>query len=81
MSNERYLEVSEELVEMQTADALRKTQAAATQRQCDGPLGADFDGEHCIDCDIELPQVRLNYGYVRCTHCQEAADRAAKRRG
>jgi hypothetical protein len=69
-TNERYLEVSEALIALQTDDAIRKAQVAARARQCDGPLGEGFDGEHCIECDIELPQVRINYGCVRCTSCQ-----------
>lgn len=31
----------------------------------------DFDGEHCIDCEVEIPAARLKWGRVRCTACEE----------
>ena len=31
----------------------------------------DFDGVHCVDCDVEIPEVRLKWGRVRCTACEE----------
>ena len=31
----------------------------------------DFDGVHCVDCDVEIPAERLAWGRVRCTACQE----------
>lgn len=30
----------------------------------------DFDGKHCVDCEIEIPEVRLAMGKVRCVDCQ-----------
>lgn len=30
----------------------------------------DFDGEHCIDCDAEIPTLRLEMGRIRCVDCQ-----------
>lgn len=30
----------------------------------------DFDGEHCVDCDAEIPAARLKWGRVRCTMCE-----------
>lgn len=39
----------------------------------------DFDGKHCLDCEDELPQVRLAYGRIRCTPCQIAEDTRLKR--
>lgn len=30
----------------------------------------DFDGEHCIDCDTDIPEVRLKMGKIRCVDCQ-----------
>lgn len=35
----------------------------------------DFDGIHCVDCDIDLPELRLAMGRVRCTDCQNEEDR------
>lgn len=41
----------------------------------------DFDGVHCLDCEVDMPQVRLAYRRIRCTACQVAADKLAKLRG
>lgn len=38
----------------------------------------DFDGEHCIDCDIEIPERRLQMGRIRCIECQEAIEKREK---
>ena len=35
----------------------------------------DFDGEHCVDCDVEIPKVRLDMGKVRCVDCQHKLER------
>ncbi len=43
----------------------------------------DFDGEHCFDCGIDIPPLRLKMGADRCTECQEFEDKyqqALKRR-
>lgn len=40
----------------------------------------DFDGVHCIDCEIDIPQLRLNMGADRCTECQEMEDKRNSRR-
>jgi len=77
--NERLQESSEALVEMQTNHVLNQTRAAATTRQCDEAWAKDFDGEHCLDCGIEIPQIRINYGMVRCTTCQVRAERKSKK--
>lgn len=44
----------------------------------------DFDGEHCIDCEIEIPWQRLALNRIRCIDCQqhrERIDAAAARNG
>ncbi len=41
----------------------------------------DFDGEHCIDCEDDIPQVRLAMGRVRCVTCQSILERRAQGRG
>lgn len=41
----------------------------------------DFDGTHCVDCDIEIPQLRLTMGKVRCVDCQEILEKKNKMRG
>lgn len=39
----------------------------------------DFDGEHCVDCDVEIPIQRLNLGRVRCVDCQQFIEDKQKR--
>lgn len=41
----------------------------------------DFDGEHCIDCDAEIPEVRLNMGRIRCVECQSELELRNKLKG
>lgn len=41
----------------------------------------DFDGVHCIECDDEIPLLRLNMGKIYCVHCQEAREKLRKVRG
>lgn len=41
----------------------------------------DFDGEHCIDCDAEIPEVRLNMGKIRCVDCQSELELRNKLKG
>lgn len=40
----------------------------------------DFDGVHCVDCEVELHVVRIQMGRVRCVDCQEWLDHAEKMR-
>jgi hypothetical protein len=68
--NERLQESSEELVEKQTEWALAATRAAAARRQCDDPQFVDWDGEHCVECEVPIPPARIAMGKVRCTPCQ-----------
>lgn len=39
----------------------------------------DFDGVHCIDCDDELPLVRIKHGYIRCVFCKEIIENKQNR--
>lgn len=41
----------------------------------------DFDGETCIDCGDDIPEVRLAMGRIRCVYCQELLEKKNKMRG
>jgi RNA polymerase-binding transcription factor DksA len=41
----------------------------------------DFDGEHCLDCDVAIPAGRLALGKIRCVHCQERLELRRKLTG
>lgn len=38
----------------------------------------DFDGKHCIDCDVLIPEGRLALGKVRCVDCQSELEKYNK---
>ena len=40
----------------------------------------DFDGTHCVDCEVEIQPQRLLLGRVRCIDCQEYLARVEKMR-
>lgn len=35
----------------------------------------DFDGKHCIDCDEDIPALRLAMHRIRCTPCQQRKEK------
>jgi DNA-directed RNA polymerase subunit RPC12/RpoP len=41
----------------------------------------DFDGVHCVDCDVEIPAKRLAWGRVRCTECESRLELKKKTTG
>lgn len=41
----------------------------------------DFDGEHCLDCDTEIPEARLEMGRIRCVDCQTELEMRDKLKG
>lgn len=60
--------------EQANADAVRRAMAAAKV-----PLPpASFDGEHCVECEDDLPAKRLEMGYFRCVPCQTLRERQGK---
>lgn len=38
----------------------------------------DFDGETCIDCGLDIPELRLQMGKIRCVICQDKLERRRK---
>jgi RNA polymerase-binding transcription factor DksA len=35
----------------------------------------DFDGQHCVECEGDIPLQRLTLGRIRCVECQEHKER------
>lgn len=70
--------------ELETASHLQEQMNLAGRRAAEAAMAPqthpDFDGAHCLDCDVDMPAVRLAYGRIRCTACQVAADKLAKLR-
>lgn len=38
----------------------------------------DFDGKHCIECDTDIPDLRLGMGKIRCVDCQSELEIRSK---
>ena len=55
-------------------DALRRQGVrSAPESQ---PGWSDWDGQHCVDCDEQIPPLRLKMSRIRCIDCQELLERA-----
>lgn len=39
---------------------------------------ADFDGENCHSCGLEIPAARLALGKFRCVECQTQREKSTK---
>lgn len=64
------------LQEQMNESGVAAARAALAPQKADG-----FNGKDCVDCEDELPPVRIAYGRIRCTTCQCAVEAEAKRRG
>lgn len=63
-------DIAAETIETCLADAERRARGKS------GPEhDSRFDGGHCVDCEIDIPLVRLNMGRVRCVDCQNYTER------
>lgn len=52
-----------------------------TARKLNAPeKHSSFDGKHCIDCDITIPQKRLELNKIRCVDCQLFLEEEKKRK-
>ncbi len=70
---ERQLEMADELT-----NAERVAGIEASRRALAPQVSEDFDGEHCIDCGVEIPKQRLAMGRIRCTDCESKVERMRK---
>ena len=82
---EGMLESNEVYDEADIASAVERgliAQALANHRQKIAPeTHPDFDGEHCVDCDILIPEGRLKLFKVRCVDCQSELEKYNKIHG
>lgn len=53
-------------------------QAQAQKAQLATP--SEFDGLHCVECDVEILQGRLALGKFTCVECQTAIEKLSKQR-
>lgn len=68
--NEKEFELAEKLTE-----AIRENAIYEAQQRAKPETHPDFDGKHCVECDVEIPGERLLLGKVRCVHCQTVRER------
>jgi RNA polymerase-binding transcription factor DksA len=66
---DRAAQLSQRLNDAYVKDAMRKAAPEQVQR-ADG----SWPQPECIDCDIEIPQARLQLGRIRCVDCQQALE-------
>lgn len=77
------IDMASQLEEQQTEQAQLARQRAVEaedKKARDEAIDRGFDGEHCVECEDDLPAVRIAYGKVRCTPCQVEHDSLKKRR-
>jgi len=65
-----HADVAQEVIETCTADAERRARGKSAPES-----HPDFDGEHCVDCELDIPPARLLLGKVRCVFCQGLLER------
>ena len=68
--DESHLEMAERLENAAREHAVY--QAAAKNAPEKHP---DFDGQHCVECDNEIPEQRLQMKKVRCVYCQTTLEK------
>jgi hypothetical protein len=70
------LDMASQLQEQQNEQALERMRAVPKVQ-----THPDFDGEHCVECEVDMPTERLAAGRVRCTICESAIEVKLKFRG
>jgi RNA polymerase-binding transcription factor DksA len=75
-------EVFDETDQAQYLQLMEQAAIAQRARNMNAPeTHPDFDGEHCIDCDVSIPKPRLAHGKIRCFDCQSYLEEVKKRTG
>ena len=73
-------EVFDETDYAQHLQLMEQADIARRAREMNRPqTHPNFDGKHCLECDIEMPPARLQAGRIRCVDCQEEVEAAERR--
>ena len=64
--NEKDLELADSIAQAQRDNGILFAQLAVRPEK-----HPEFDGLHCVDCEVSIPAPRLAMGRVRCVECQE----------
>lgn len=54
--------------------AVRDAQSKSKPQQVQNADGS-WPHEQCVDCDDDIPPLRLAMGRIRCVHCQDYLER------
>lgn len=57
-------------------EVFREKAIAAMRKKI--PVPSEFDGSHCVDCEIQIPPERLALGKFTCVPCQELIERGSR---
>jgi RNA polymerase-binding transcription factor DksA len=74
VSTEWEMEMAQKLEESERESGVQRIRDKARQRESH----PDFDGEHCIDCEDDIPAERLAMGKIRCVPCQLVLERVRR---
>lgn len=68
------LDKANEVAQMYADEGLRAVQLKNRPEQIQNEDGT-WPITECVECDIDIPAVRLALGRVRCVHCQEEKEK------
>ncbi len=67
------LDMASQLQEQQNEQAIDRMRAIPKVQ-----THPDFDGAHCVECEVDMPAERLAAGRVRCTACETVVEAKLK---
>lgn len=73
MNQEQQFEMADRL-----AEAEREAGITRARKRIAPETHPDFDGTHCVECEVDIPAARLALGKVRCVDCQLLLERGRK---
>lgn len=71
---EKQMEIADELAASEREIGLSRARKALAPQHSE-----DFDGVHCIDCAVDIPEIRLLSHRIRCTDCETIVEKKKKR--
>jgi RNA polymerase-binding transcription factor DksA len=72
------LDQAAELTQTRVDDAVAAVRRKARPEQVQN-LDGSWPSPLCVDCDDDIPPLRLSLGRIRCVYCQTAIEREARK--
>jgi RNA polymerase-binding transcription factor DksA len=63
------IDLASHLADLHTEDALKKWKEGQPKGQVPNEDGT-YPVTECVICGVEIPELRLQYGFVKCVDCQ-----------